>query len=114
MALGALRAFADAGRRIPEDVAVVGFDDVVDAAQYRPPLTTIRQDFDALGARAVATLLAMIEEGEAPSHETVAGELVVRVSSRASCAVRQRLTLLRGGIIDAPARPRGTLSPAVR
>src|SRR3546814_18240346 len=71
MALGALRAFADAGRRIPEDVAVVGFDDVVDAAQYRPPLTTIRQDFDALGARAVATLLAMIEEGGAPSQETV-------------------------------------------
>lgn len=82
MALGALRAFADAGRRIPEDVAVVGFDDVVDAAQYRPPLTTIRQDFDALGARAVATLLAMIEEGAPPSRVIVAGELIVRASSR--------------------------------
>lgn len=83
MALGALRGFADAGRRIPDDVAVVGFDDVVDAAQYRPPLSTVRQDFDALGAHAVTALLTMIEDGEAPSRMIVAAELIVRASSRA-------------------------------
>lgn len=81
MALGALRAFADAGRRVPEDVAVVGFDAIVDAAQYRPPLTTVRQDFDALGARAVRALVAAIEGG-APVVETVPATLVVRASTR--------------------------------
>ncbi|MFS0795149.1 LacI family DNA-binding transcriptional regulator [Microbacterium sp. 1P10AE] len=81
MALGALRAFADAGRRVPDDVAVVGFDDIVDAAEYRPPLTTVRQDFDALGARAVAALVSAIEGGT-PVGETVPATLVVRESAR--------------------------------
>lgn len=80
MALGALRALADAGRRVPDDVAVVGFDDIVDAAEFRPPLTTMRQDFDALGRQAVAALVAAIEGGE-PVVETVPATLVVRASS---------------------------------
>ncbi|MFJ4036484.1 LacI family DNA-binding transcriptional regulator [Microbacterium sp. NPDC090007] len=80
MALGALRALADAGRRVPEDVSVVGFDDIADAAEFRPPLTTVRQDFDALGRRAVAALVAAIE-GSAPVAETVPATLVVRASS---------------------------------
>lgn len=80
MALGVLRALTDAGRRVPEDVAVVGFDDIVDAAQYRPPLTTVRQDFDELGGRAVAALVAAIEGG-APVAESVPTSLVVRASS---------------------------------
>lgn len=80
MALGALRAFAEAGRRIPADVAVVGFDDIVDAAEFRPPLTTVRQDFDALGARAVAALVDAIEGGETVA-ETVPTSLAVRASS---------------------------------
>uniref|UniRef100_UPI0025F68BF0 substrate-binding domain-containing protein n=1 Tax=uncultured Microbacterium sp. TaxID=191216 RepID=UPI0025F68BF0 len=79
-ALGALRALSDSGRRVPEDVAVVGFDDIVDAAEFRPPLTTVRQDFDALGRRAVAALIAAIQGG-APVAETVATTLVVRASS---------------------------------
>jgi len=82
MALGALRAFADAGRRIPEDVSVVGFDDIADAAEFRPPLTTVRQDFDALGRRAVAALIAAIEGGAAVA-ETVPASLVERESSSA-------------------------------
>lgn len=81
MALGALRAFADAGRRVPEDVAVVGFDDIVDAAEYRPPLTTVRQDFDVLGARTVEALVAAIEGGTHVA-ETVPAPLVVRDSAR--------------------------------
>ncbi|WP_308010894.1 LacI family DNA-binding transcriptional regulator [Streptomyces sp. AC495_CC817] len=66
MALGLLRALAESGRRVPDDVAVIGFDDVPDAANYRPPLTTIRQDFAALAHRAVDALVAEIE-GERPA-----------------------------------------------
>jgi len=81
MALGLLRALADAGRRVPEDVAVVGFDDIVDAAEYRPPLTTVRQDFDALGARAVEVLVRMIETDEPASAQAIGATLVVRDSA---------------------------------
>ena len=80
MALGALRALADAGRRVPEDVSVVGFDDIADAAEFRPPLTTVRQDFDALGRRAVTALVGAIEGGE-PIAETVPASVVVRRST---------------------------------
>lgn len=80
MALGALRALADAGRRVPEDVSVVGFDDIADAAEFRPPLTTVRQDFDALGRRAVAALVAAIEGGH-PVAETVPASLIERRST---------------------------------
>ncbi len=81
MALGLLRALADAGRAVPGDVSVVGFDDVADAAQFLPPLTTVRQDFDALGERAVAVLVAGIEGAAAPRSEAVPARLVVRSST---------------------------------
>lgn len=81
MALGLLRALADAGRAVPGDVAVVGFDDIVDAAEYRPPLTTVRQDFDALGAEAVAVLVGMLEHDAEASVRSVPATLVVRASS---------------------------------
>lgn len=83
MALGLLRALAEAGRRVPGDVSVIGFDDVPDAANYRPPLTTIRQDFTALAHRAVDLLVAEIEgtpEGEASA--VVPTRLVERASAR--------------------------------
>jgi len=80
MALGALRALAEAGRRVPEDVAVVGFDDVADAADYRPPLTTLRQDFDALGVAAVAALVSAIE-GTRAAAVTLPPTLIPRAST---------------------------------
>lgn len=80
MALGLLRALPERGRRVPDDVSVVGFDDVADAAEYRPPLTTVRQDFDDLGERAVAALIAEID-GAAPRAEAVPAMLVVRAST---------------------------------
>lgn len=83
MALGLLRALAEAGRRVPEDVSVVGFDDVADAADYRPPLTTVRQDFDALGERAVNALVAGIENDDARRFEVVPTRLVLRESTTA-------------------------------
>lgn len=80
MALGALRAFADAGRPAPDGVSIVGFDDVADAADYRPPLTTVRQDFDRLGAQAVAQLVEQMDAGE-QRFETVPTALVLREST---------------------------------
>lgn len=81
MSLGLLRAVADAGRAVPGDVSVVGFDDVADAADYRPPLTTVHQDFDALGSLAVAALVDGIEAGAAAAFVTVPTRLVVRAST---------------------------------
>lgn len=84
MALGLLRALAEAGRRVPEEVGVVGFDDVPDAANYRPPLTTIRQDFATLAHRAVGLLVADIEgrAEESASAVVVPTLLVDRSSTR--------------------------------
>jgi DNA-binding LacI/PurR family transcriptional regulator len=81
MALGVLRSLHERGRAVPGDVAVVGFDDVLDAADYWPPLTSMRQDFDALGARAVTALLARVEGRDAVAHDIVATSLVVRESA---------------------------------
>nr|WP_274638504.1 LacI family DNA-binding transcriptional regulator [Microbacterium bovistercoris] len=81
MALGLLRALADAGRPVPDQVSVVGFDDLPDAADYRPPLTTVRQDFDRLGERAVAALVSGIEDGDPWRFEAVPAPLVIRSST---------------------------------
>ena len=93
MALGLLHAFREGGRRVPEDISVIGFDDVPEAAYYWPPLTTVRQDFPELGRRCVARLLGLI--GDAGPGATAAGagaggatpdvvpELVVRASTAA-------------------------------
>ena len=63
LALGILRALHERGRRVPEDVSVVGFDDVPEAAYYIPPLTTVRPDFDAVAAASLDLLLAQISCG---------------------------------------------------
>lgn len=82
MALGLLRALADSGRRVPEDVGVIGFDDVPDAANYRPPLTTIRQDFEALAHRAVSALVGAIEgTSEVFEADVIPTVLVERAST---------------------------------
>lgn len=70
MALGLMRGFAEQGRAVPDDVSVIGFDDVPDAANYRPPLTTVRQDFTALAVAAVEELVADIEGAEIEGDAT--------------------------------------------
>lgn len=81
MALGLVRALADLGRRVPQDVSVVGFDDVPDAANYRPPLSTVRQDFTALAEQAVGALVTDIEGGSPPVSAVVPALLVEREST---------------------------------
>ena len=80
LALGLLHAFWEAGVRVPADVALVGFDDEVGAAHYTPPLTTVRQDFGALGRLAVSSLEAAIA-GRETQHQRIPAELVIRASS---------------------------------
>jgi DNA-binding LacI/PurR family transcriptional regulator len=82
MALGVLRAFHEAGVRVPDDVLVAGFDDVPESGYYTPPLTTVRQDFTTLGRRSIDLLLEQVVYGRSVEHESVvAPELVVRQSS---------------------------------
>jgi DNA-binding LacI/PurR family transcriptional regulator len=81
MALGMVHAFHERGIRVPEDVSVVGFDDVPDARHFLPPLTTVRQDFHALGTLSVATLLAELEGDRVLPRTVLEPELIVRAST---------------------------------
>lgn len=81
IAIGAMRALAEAGLRMPEDVALVGFDDIPAASLTTPPLTTIMQDIKGAGKRLVETLLAKIEDRETPDNR-LPTKLIVRASSR--------------------------------
>lgn len=80
MAIGALAALRAAGRRVPDDVAVGGFDDTAPAAGTDPPLTTMRQPFGAISAEMVDVVLDMVE-GAGPRFVTMPAELVVRAST---------------------------------
>ncbi|WP_309065640.1 LacI family DNA-binding transcriptional regulator [Microbacterium sp.] len=83
MALGLLHAVQEAGLRVPDDLSVVGFDDVPDAAHFSPPLTSVRQDFTALGQEAMAAVLAQITDEDTPiAPEPRVPELIVRASTR--------------------------------
>lgn len=81
MALGLLRRLHEAGRDVPRDLSLVGFDDIPEAAYFTPPLTTVRQDFAELGRRCLTILLQRIEGESAPTRIVVAPELVLRAST---------------------------------
>ena len=81
-AIGAMRAFQEAGLRIPEDVSVVGFDDIASAIFCIPSLTSVRQPLKKMGNIAAETLLARIEgHGDFEREIAVEPELVVRNST---------------------------------
>ena len=80
IALGALRALDEAGRRVPEDVAVAGFDDIPAARLTRPPLTTVAQDYARAGALLVDTLVRRIA-GESTENVMLPATLMVRASA---------------------------------
>jgi DNA-binding LacI/PurR family transcriptional regulator len=83
LALGILRALHERGRRVPQDVSVVGFDDVPEAAFFIPPLTTVRPDFDAVATASIDLLLAQIRTGRRGGERRV---LAPRLISRNSVA----------------------------
>jgi DNA-binding LacI/PurR family transcriptional regulator len=82
MAAAVVGVLRDAGRRIPEDVAIVGFDDTSAATSIQPALTTIRQPIEAMGREMARLLLRRIADPEdAPSYVVFPTELVVRDST---------------------------------
>ncbi|MGN6761826.1 MAG: LacI family DNA-binding transcriptional regulator [Leifsonia sp.] len=83
MALGLYHAANEAGRRIPADLSVVGFDDIPEAAHFWPPLTTVRQDFTELGRRSIESIVAEIEGGTEPTAVSLQPDLIVRASTAA-------------------------------
>ncbi|MFE7794765.1 LacI family DNA-binding transcriptional regulator [Streptomyces sp. NPDC057460] len=82
MAMGVLAAFAELGVKVPDDVSLVGFDDIAGAGYMVPALTTIRQDFATLGRSSIELLLRMLR-GEPAARERIAPALVVRRSTAA-------------------------------
>jgi PAS domain S-box-containing protein len=80
MALAAIKAIEDGGLRVPEDIAVIGFDDTDDARASIPSLTTIRQPFFDLGRQAAETLLALIDGQSVPTYTRIPAQLIVRES----------------------------------
>jgi LacI family transcriptional regulator len=92
MALSVLLVASRVGRRVPEDLSVVGFDAIPESAYFTPPLTTIQQDPKELGRTAVRQIVAMIEAGRGSNapyrHETIwlRPQLIIRESSAAGRA----------------------------
>jgi DNA-binding LacI/PurR family transcriptional regulator len=80
MALGAIHTVHEAGLRVPEDIGVIGFDDVPMAVFASPPLTTIRHPVDLIARNAASALIAKIERGEPIGRKCFPGELIERQS----------------------------------
>jgi DNA-binding LacI/PurR family transcriptional regulator len=83
MAIGLIRALTESGRRVPDDVSVVGFDDIPVAAYITPPLTTVRQPFDAVAREGLALLVHAIEKPRdtPPPTGDQPVDLIVRAST---------------------------------
>ncbi|MEX1126668.1 MAG: LacI family DNA-binding transcriptional regulator [Acidimicrobiia bacterium] len=81
-AAGALDAIRNAGRRVPDDIALAGFDDLAFASELDPPLTTMRQDIEGIGQEAARNLLRLLERPEGgPRRVLLPTELVIRQST---------------------------------
>jgi DNA-binding LacI/PurR family transcriptional regulator len=83
MTIGALRALCEAGIRVPEDVSLLGFDDMIEAAYLTPPLSTVRQDLNVMAQQSIEYLVSMIRNPSIPVQQRVLyPELIVRQSTR--------------------------------
>jgi DNA-binding LacI/PurR family transcriptional regulator len=83
MALGVMRAMHEVGRSVPEEVSIVGFDDMQESDSFWPPLTTVHQDFSEVGRLCIEKLLTQIES---PSHEVGTTIVPTHLVPRASTA----------------------------
>jgi DNA-binding LacI/PurR family transcriptional regulator len=81
MALGVIRAMHEKGRRVPQEVSVVGFDDMEEADSFWPPLTTVHQDFSEVGRLCIQKLLAQLDDSQLPGTTIVPTRLVERSST---------------------------------
>jgi DNA-binding LacI/PurR family transcriptional regulator len=80
-AIGAIRAIREKGLRVPEDISVIGFDDINSAAFQNPSLTTVRQPLRRMGMTAARILVQRLQGGEDPREVSVQPELIVREST---------------------------------
>lgn len=114
MAIGLIRALTEAGRRVPEDVSVVGFDDIPVAAYVTPPLTTVRQPFDTVAQEGLKRLVHAIEnpQAEALPASDPPVDLIVRASTqhpppRTPPGRRRRTASRSPGEASSPPLPKG-------
>jgi DNA-binding LacI/PurR family transcriptional regulator len=95
MALGAIRAFEESGIQIPQTISVVGFDDIPEAAFFRPPLSTIKQDFATLASSSVECLMSQLNQSQPSRLRTIRPTLVGRESTAAPANRMVRVTVAR-------------------
>jgi DNA-binding LacI/PurR family transcriptional regulator len=81
MSLGIMRALHEAGRSVPGDLSIAGFDDIPEAEFFHVPLTTLRQDFAEAGRRCIERLLALIDQRSPPTYPAIQPELIIRAST---------------------------------
>jgi DNA-binding LacI/PurR family transcriptional regulator len=94
-AIGAIRAFQEQGLRVPQDISVMGFDDIPGAAFHLPSITTVRQPLIRMGQVAAQTLLERIENNqEYPEEIAIEPELVIRESTAAARAIEHETNVL--------------------
>ena len=99
MAYAVLDAVEECGLRVPDDVSVVGFDDIVSSAHVRPALTTVRQPFEEMGRQAAEMLLgALSYEGGPPRHVRMPTDLAVRDSAGPASRGRRRTVRKRPAV----------------
>jgi LacI family transcriptional regulator len=96
-AIGAIRAFRESGWQVPDDVSVIGFDDIQSAAFQNPALTTVRQPLREMGRAAAEILLKRINRPGSELHDkhTVEPELIIRESTSAASSGRPSLSKQR-------------------
>ncbi len=82
MAIGASKAILDCGMKIPEDISVIGFDDIDYAAYFNPALSTVRQPVKAIAESTAEILIGLLEDGGESKHMLFSTEMIIRESSR--------------------------------